>query len=118
MTDQPTRNRVDHKTTGQAGSAHTTPAEKASLAKWSLAFGVVSFFLLGQESNQVQLLAIPVSIGAIVCGHLAIRLINKSSGKMGGRGMAIPGLVLGYLTCFTVIMFPVLNFLRTLAAKS
>ncbi|GIW06603.1 MAG: hypothetical protein KatS3mg060_1408 [Dehalococcoidia bacterium] len=33
---------------------------------------------------------------AIVCGHLALRDIEASSGAVEGRGLAIAGLILGY----------------------
>ncbi len=33
---------------------------------------------------------------AIVCGHMALGQIKRSEGKVGGRGMALAGTVLGY----------------------
>ena len=41
------------------------------------------------------------SILAIVFGHIALSKIDKSNGQLKGRGMAMWGLVLGYI--FTVI---------------
>ena len=38
-----------------------------------------------------------LGLPAVICGHLAISQINGSSMPMGGRGMAITGLILGYL---------------------
>ncbi|MCW1883721.1 GYF domain-containing protein [Luteolibacter flavescens] len=38
-----------------------------------------------------------LGLPAVICGHMAISQINNSSVPMGGRGMAIAGLVLGYL---------------------
>jgi type IV pilus assembly protein PilA len=39
----------------------------------------------------------PVSIIAIVLGHISLSQIRKSAGQLKGQGMAIAGLVLGYL---------------------
>ena len=38
----------------------------------------------------------PASIAAIILGHLSLSAIRKSAGRLGGRGVAIAGLVLGY----------------------
>jgi type IV pilus assembly protein PilA len=38
----------------------------------------------------------PASIAAIILGHLSLSDIRKSAGRLGGRGVAIAGLVLGY----------------------
>jgi hypothetical protein len=43
------------------------------------------------------------SLPAIVCGHLARSQIRKSGGQVGGSGLAISGLVLGYLSVFAAI---------------
>jgi hypothetical protein len=40
---------------------------------------------------------IPFSIVAIIFGHLSLHDIRKSPGKLKGRGLAITGIVLGYL---------------------
>ena len=37
------------------------------------------------------------SIPAVICGHMALSQINQSPMPMSGRGMAIAGLVMGYL---------------------
>lgn len=50
----------------------------------SLICGVLFFFL-------------PSAIVAIVMGHLSLSDIRRSAGRLGGRGMGIAGLVLGYL---------------------
>ncbi|MCW1921559.1 GYF domain-containing protein [Luteolibacter arcticus] len=48
--------------------------------------GIVACYIHG-------LLGLP----AVICGHLALSQINGSSLPMAGRGMAIAGLVLGYI---------------------
>ena len=45
------------------------------------------------------------SIAAIVFGHVALSQIKKSGGTQRGRGMAIAGLVLGYIGLVTAIIF-------------
>ncbi len=39
----------------------------------------------------------PISIVAVILGHLSLSEIRKSAGRIQGQGMAIAGLVLGYL---------------------
>lgn len=38
-----------------------------------------------------------IGIAAVICGHIALGQIRDSAVPMGGRGMAIAGLTLGYL---------------------
>lgn len=53
----------------------------------------------GPKTNTLAIvslvLAFFVSLGAVICGHLALSQIKKTG--EGGRGLAIAGLVLGYL---------------------
>ena len=58
----------------------------SGLATASLVLGITSFVVCG-------LLGIP----AVICGHMALNQIDNSALPMGGRGMAIAGLVCGYL---------------------
>ncbi len=58
--------------------------ETSGKAIGSLVCGLLFFFL-------------PAAIVAVVMGHLSLSDIRKSAGRLGGRGMAIAGLVLGYL---------------------
>lgn len=44
-----------------------------------------------------SLLCIPINIAGIICGHLALSEIKKSAGRIGGRGLAIAGLIVGYI---------------------
>jgi hypothetical protein len=50
----------------------------------SLICGIFTFFL-------------PASIAAVILGHISLSEIRKSAGRLGGRGLATTGLVLGYL---------------------
>ena len=67
------------------GSAPAPAAEVPTSGKAiaSLICGVFVFFL-------------PASIAAIILGHISLSDIRKSAGRLGGRGVAIAGLVLGY----------------------
>lgn len=55
------------------------------LAIASMVLGILWLFWIG-------------SILAIVFGHVSLGQIKRSNGTQGGRGMAIAGLVLGYLS--------------------
>jgi len=57
--------------------------ETSGKAIASLICGILFFFL-------------PSAIVAIIMGHLSLSDIRRSAGRLGGRGMAIAGLVLGY----------------------
>jgi Domain of unknown function (DUF4190) len=45
----------------------------------------------------VLFMCAPASIAAVVLGHLALIDIKRTAGRMAGKGMAIAGLILGYL---------------------
>jgi hypothetical protein len=72
---------------------HTSPQTNA-LAVISLVFGVLGWTLL-------PLIGIIV---AIVTGHLALGQIRRSNGTETGEGLAIAGLVLGYLGLAVAVM--------------
>jgi len=64
------------------------PTQKTdALAIWSLVLGILSYVCLG------PLAAIP----AIICGHIARSKIKSSAESLGGSGMALAGLILGYV---------------------
>lgn len=66
------------------GTEVPVAAQKTSgMAIASLIFGILFLF--------------PLNILAIVFGHISLSQIKKSAGRLGGRGIAIAGLVLGYL---------------------
>jgi type IV pilus assembly protein PilA len=44
----------------------------------------------------ILFLFLPSAIAAVIMGHLSLSDIRRSAGRLGGRGMAIAGLVLGY----------------------
>jgi len=72
-------------------------APKASgLSIASLTCGILSFFTCGVTG-----------LPGIICGHMALSRIKKSMGAIGGKGMAIAGLVTSYIG-FSIIGISVL----------
>ncbi len=70
---------------GGAQPVWSGPQEKSGKATASLVCGII-FFLW------------PVTaLAAVILGHLALSEIKKSAGRLAGQGMAIAGLVLGYI---------------------
>ncbi|BDS09016.1 hypothetical protein NT6N_40560 [Oceaniferula spumae] len=66
---------------------NVAPGRTSGLAIASLVCGIASF--------------VPIFIGslaAIICGHMALSQIKKSGQQLTGKGMAIAGMILGYLT--------------------
>ena len=55
-------------------------------------------------------------IPGIICGHMALARIRDSGGMVTGRGMALAGLVLGYLSLLMVVFFVILMAGVTLPA--
>ena len=60
-----------------------TPPPTSGKAIGSLVCGLLFFFF-------------PASVVAIILGHLSLSEIKRSAGRLGGQGLAIAGLVLGY----------------------
>jgi type II secretory pathway pseudopilin PulG len=80
-----------------AGPPGLPPVPQTSaLAVWSLILGILSLILAG-------LTAIP----AVICGHLALGKIKRSAGTQTGGGLAIAGLITGYLG-FAILMIAIL----------
>jgi hypothetical protein len=72
------------------GAADLTGAPKTcGLAKVSLAFGICTFVLFP--------LCFLFMIPAIVCGHVAQSRIRQARGALVGGGMALAGLIMGYM---------------------
>ena len=59
----------------------------------------------------------PCGIFAVIYGHRALPEIDRSNGTIGGRGMAIAGLVLGYIAV-AFLALAVVFLLIALAAKA
>jgi type IV pilus assembly protein PilA len=65
-------------------TAIMVPPRTSGMAIGSLVCGLFLFFF-------------PLSLVAVILGHLSLSEIRKSAGRLAGQGMAIAGLVLGYM---------------------
>lgn len=69
--------------------------------------GVAVASLICGIAGYVLCLWILAAIPAVICGHIALSRIRKSGGVLGGEGMAIAGLILGYLNvAIMVVVIP------------
>ena len=55
----------------------------------------------------------PFSLVAVIFGHLSLSEIRKSAGRLTGRGLAIAGLVLGYLGVLEIVGLIILGIAAT-----
>jgi hypothetical protein len=59
-----------------------------------------------------------IGIVGVILGHLALNEINKSNGYMQGRGLAIAGLIIGYLQIAAGVIFGIFLVIGIIAAAS
>ena len=71
------------------------PPKTSGLAIWSLVLGILGLICFSIFS------AIP----GVICGHRALSKIKRSGGALTGQGMAIAGLITGYLGIVWAIVF-------------
>jgi hypothetical protein len=72
------------------------PAPKTSAgAIWSLVLGILGLVCF----------SILTAIPAVICGHVAYSRIKRSGGVLEGKGLAIAGLITGYLGIAWAIVF-------------
>jgi hypothetical protein len=76
------------------------PESKTSaLAIWSLVLGILSLLCF----------SILAAIPGVICGHKALSRIKHSSGALSGQGLAIAGLVTGYLgIAWAILVIPLM----------
>jgi competence protein ComGC len=106
-----------NETTPPAMSDVSQPKTSA-LAIWSLVLGILGLlFLLVCIS---PLFAIP----AVICGHMAYSRVKRSSGVLTGQGMALAGLITGYISiALSVLLVPMMlaiaipNFVKARATS-
>ncbi len=72
-----------------------TPQKTSALAIWSLVLGILSLVCF----------TIFAAIPGVICGHKALSKIKRSSGALTGQGLAIAGLVTGYIGIAWAIIF-------------
>jgi hypothetical protein len=76
--------------------AYYAPARTNGLAIASMVLGILWLYWIG-------------SVLALVFGYTAIRQIDRSGGNESGRGMAIAGIVLGWVGIGTVTLVIILG---------
>lgn len=69
-----------------------TQPKAPGLASASLILGILGFFT-----------CMLTSIPAIITGHISLSKIKQASGLLGGRGMALTGTILGYVSLVIII---------------
>jgi len=81
-----------------------SPAESktSGLAIWSLILGILSLICF----------SVLAGIPAVICGHTALSRIKRSGGLLQGNGLAIGGLVTGYLS---IALIPVIAIMAAIA---
>ena len=83
--------------------------KKSTLAKNSLIFSIAGIFGFAVVNAIVESLFLGVIVGVILCivgivnGHKARKEIRNSETPIEGNGMAIAGLIIGYLVMFGMI---------------
>ncbi|HKQ86932.1 MAG TPA: DUF4190 domain-containing protein, partial [Candidatus Acidoferrales bacterium] len=78
---------------------YAQPPETSGKAVASLTCGFLFFFF-------------PAALAAIILGHISLADIRKSAGRLKGHGIAVGGLVLGYLG---VVMIPLILIVAAIA---
>ena len=79
-------------------TGNPTPKTSA-LAIWSLVLGILSLVCF----------SIFAAIPGVICGHTALGRIKRSGGTLEGQGLAIAGLVTGYLgVLLAIVMIPMM----------
>ena len=84
------------------GRWYPPPPAPSTLNPWavtSLVSGLVALALFNFVPGPV------VSILAVVSGHVALHQTGRAPAQQRGRGMAIAGLVLGYVTIALAVLF-------------
>jgi hypothetical protein len=81
----------------------TAPVKNSGLAIWSLVLGILGLVFL------VLCIGPLFAIPAVICGHIAYGRIKRSAGAIGGEGLALAGLITGYIAiALGVVMIPFL----------
>ena len=74
------------------------------LAIWALILGIAALLFC----------CLPLAVPAIICGHLARSRIKLSPGAASGSGMAMAGLIMGYVSVVAFILACILGIIAAL----
>jgi hypothetical protein len=80
--------------------------KNCGLAVWSLVLGILAIALT------VVCIGPLLGIPAVICGHLAYSRIKRSAGALSGGGLALGGLITGYLS---IALIPLIGILAAIA---
>ncbi len=89
----------------QTGSVVVQSQAVSALSILSMISGILSVPFLC-----LCFLSIPFSLFAIVSGHISRSICRRSQGRVTGDGMAVAGLILGYLSFFIAVGMTVMWF--------
>ncbi|MFH1968788.1 MAG: DUF4190 domain-containing protein [Verrucomicrobiota bacterium] len=78
--------------------------ETSNMAVWSLILGIASLVFC----------CLPLAIPAIICGHLARSRIEQIPEAASDRGMAMAGLIMGYVSVVAFILACILGIITAL----
>ena len=100
-----------HHIMNEAPPVSSIPAQpkNCGLATWSLVLGILAVVL------SVACIGPLFAIPAVICGHMAYSRIRRSAGALSGAGLALGGLITGYLS-FALI--PVIGLLAAIAVPN
>lgn len=84
----------------------TAQTKTAPLAIWSLVLGILAILL------SPVLIGFLLTIPAVICGHVAYSRIGRSGGALSGRGLALGGLITGYMS---IVLIPIIGLLAAIA---
>jgi len=70
------------------------PVRTSGMAVFSLVAGILSYFMFFFVG----------AVAAVILGHAALGEMRRSEGRVGGRGLAVTGLVLGYVQVVGVLL--------------
>lgn len=83
-----------------------TPKKDSGLAIASLVCGIAAWVIF----------PVVAAIAAVVTGHLAKKEIRESGNSLGGDGMALAGLLMGYIQLGLFVLFLIIVLLLVLFA--
>jgi general secretion pathway protein G len=92
----------------EAPPVPTIPAEpqNCGLAVWSLVLGILAIVL------SVVCIGPLLGIPAVICGHIAYSRIKRSAGALAGGGLALGGLITGYIS---IALIPLIGMMAAIA---
>src|SRR6266700_2343712 len=78
---------------------NSAPPKASGLAIWSLVLGILSLVCF----------SIFAAIPGVICGHMALLRLNRAGGDIVAKGLAIAGLVTGYIgVALAIVVIPMM----------